>query len=108
MRLGQSFLLSNSWSSPAESNQIMDAIDTIVERGCLVVCSAGNTGAKDDPTVQFPARYEKTMAVAALRPDNTRWDFSSFFRHGSWRAHHAWGAHRQRRGRPYRARARRA
>jgi len=69
-------ILSCSWGGKAPSNQIIDAIDTANDAGCLVFVAAGNA----TPALHtfYPARYEGCIAVGAIKRDNLLWDYSCY------------------------------
>jgi subtilisin family serine protease len=69
-------IMSCSWGGGAPTNKLMDAIDTVVDAGCLVIVAAGN--ALPAQNVMFPASHPKGLAVGALRHDDTRWDYSCY------------------------------
>ncbi len=56
------------------SSQLYLEIDKAVEEGKLIVAAAGNTGGN----LEFPASYEKTVAVGALTKLNKRQPYSCF------------------------------
>ena len=61
---GGADILSLSLGSPDASENLAAAIDRAVAAGRFVVCAAGNDG-RDD-AVNFPARWESTIAVGAV------------------------------------------
>jgi subtilisin family serine protease len=64
-----------SLGGAAESEALADAVDYADARGVLVVAAAGNTGS---PTVLFPARLPKVVAVAATDEANARAALSNY------------------------------
>ncbi len=64
--------LSGSGTSQTEA----DAIAYAYAHGVTVVCAAGNEYASGNPT-QYPAAYDSTIAVGAVRYDQTRSWYSS-------------------------------
>ncbi len=51
------------------------AIQAAVSQGVIVVAAAGNSGAA---TLNYPARYEETIAVSAVQPDMTRPSYANY------------------------------
>ncbi|UZR99691.1 S8 family peptidase [Chondrinema litorale] len=45
--------------------QLKQAVEEANKAGCIVVCAAGNAGPKQD-SIQYPAKYKSTIAVAAI------------------------------------------
>jgi subtilisin family serine protease len=68
-------VLNMSLGVPRKSDALSEALDEAYARGAVVVTSAGNQGAEQ---AQFPANISKVLTVAALNPDNTKADFSSY------------------------------
>ncbi len=68
-------ILSMSFGSPMADAQIKAAVDRAVERGKFVICAAGNDGRGD--SVNFPARWPDTIAVAAVDRNSRVAPFSS-------------------------------
>ena len=61
-----------------ESNQRMkDAIKKLDSKGVIVVCAAGNDGAKDIHNIKYPARYPQTICVGAHNRKGRPCDFSA-------------------------------
>lgn len=56
------------------SDVLRDAVNHAYSEGVLVVCAAGNSGPGGD-TVDYPAKFEASIAVAATDPDDgiPRW-----------------------------------
>lgn len=69
-------ILSCSWGGQLPSNQLLDAIDAACDKGCLVICAAGN--ARPAVEVYWPAQHEKCIAVGATTRENKIWDYSCF------------------------------
>jgi subtilisin family serine protease len=67
-------ILNCSWGGGPPSNFIMDAIDAVSDDDRLVVAAAGN--AIPSMTVFFPARYERCVAVGAVRRTGSIWNYS--------------------------------
>jgi len=55
------------------------AVDKTYASGILIVSAAGNFGTEDGEgdTVEYPAKYESTIAVSAVQPDGERASFSA-------------------------------
>jgi major intracellular serine protease len=68
-------ILSMSLGSPDASPNIAAAIDRAVAAGRFVICAAGNDG-RDD-AVNYPARWESTIAVGAVDRQGSVARFSS-------------------------------
>lgn len=74
-------VISNSWGSPVQYQQIDDAIDNALTNGrnglgCIVVFAAGNAFGS---SVDYPARYHPDiLAVGSTEIDGERSDFSNF------------------------------
>jgi subtilisin family serine protease len=60
----QAHVISLSLGSPQDSPAMHRAIRRAADRGMFVICAAGNNG-RDD-SVDYPARYAETVAVAAV------------------------------------------
>ncbi len=75
-------IISCSIGSPWPSNQEFDAIDEATNAGCLIFAASGNHNPEfpeiDNPRVEFPAAYEKCIAVGAVRYDNKRCNYSNW------------------------------
>lgn len=76
-------VISCSWggvSSASSSEQAV--IDYAWNRGCLVICAAGNDGGTANETVlHYPAAYNNVFCVASVATSNAK---SSFSCRGSW------------------------
>ncbi|MFT4416278.1 S8 family peptidase [Fredinandcohnia humi] len=72
-------IINLSLGAPADSLALKQAVDRAYNKGILVVASAGNSGNTDGSgdTVQYPAKYDSTIAVAAIDSQNMRGIFSS-------------------------------
>ena len=68
-------ILSMSLGSPQPATEIHTAIRRAVAEGKFVICAAGNDGR--DESVNFPARWEETVAVGAVDRNGTIARFSS-------------------------------
>lgn len=72
-------VINMSLGGPMPDETVHRAIQDAVAAGVVVVCAAGNTGG--DPatqdTVNYPARYPESIAVAAVDDHETRARFSS-------------------------------
>lgn len=72
-------VINMSLGGPMPDETIHRAIQDAVTAGVVVVCAAGNSGG--DPasqdTVNYPARFEESIAVAAVDDRETRARFSS-------------------------------
>jgi subtilisin family serine protease len=78
-------VISNSWSVNLDCIAIHSAIRDITQsgsigrngKGCVVFCASGNWEKGDlDYQVVYPAKYPEVIAVGAISPDNTVWDYS--------------------------------
>jgi len=67
-------ILNCSWGGGPPSTDITTAIDKAIDKGCLIVASAGNAIPSAD--VFFPARYPKCIAVGALMHNDDLWNYS--------------------------------
>jgi subtilisin family serine protease len=68
-------VLSMSLGSPQPATEIHAAIRRAVAKGKFVICAAGNDGR--DRSVNFPARWEETVAVGAVDRNGAIARFSS-------------------------------
>jgi subtilisin family serine protease len=66
-----------SWGDPGSI--VRDAFDSAAAAGILMVAAAGNSGSRRGTgnTVEYPARYESVVAVAAVTAGDARASFSS-------------------------------
>ena len=66
-------------SSGFEQNdkRMKDAIKKLDNQGVIVVCAAGNDGAKNIHNIKYPARYPQTISVGAHDRDGHPCGFSS-------------------------------
>ena len=73
-------VLSNSWTAPAFSQALLEAIERAGARDMLVVGSAGNDGQDNDLRPVYPASFEaaNVLAVLATAVDDSREAFSNF------------------------------
>lgn len=67
-------IINCSWSGSSSSEAEKEVITLATEMGVLVVAAAGNDGSR----VQYPARYNNTLAVGSVETDQTRSRFSNF------------------------------
>jgi hypothetical protein len=63
-------VLSNSWGGGYEHEVVHEAISTVTDMGCAVICASGNYGINS--MVRYPAKYEETIAVGAMSPCGER------------------------------------
>jgi len=73
-------VLNHSYGSPQDPGTIFrQAFDNSAAAGILHIAAAGNTGQNNGrgDNVNFPARYNSVVAVAATNQNNTRASFSS-------------------------------
>ncbi|HQN19259.1 MAG TPA: S8 family serine peptidase, partial [Syntrophobacteraceae bacterium] len=63
-------VLSNSWGGGYDHEVVHEAIRTVTDIGCAVVCASGNYGLNS--VVRYPAKYEETIAVGAMSPCGER------------------------------------
>ena len=56
-------VISSGFEQPDE--RMEDAIKELDKKGIIVVCAAGNDGAKDLTNIKYPARYPQTICVGA-------------------------------------------
>src|SRR5208283_669384 len=70
---------SMSISTPFDSQALHDAVDNATENGVLIVAAAGNDGNKNGmgETMEYPAKYDSVISVAAVNYDGQRVWFSS-------------------------------
>ncbi len=62
-------VLSNSWGGGVDTDVKHDAVREAKDTGCTVFFAAGNYGSfGSNSSVVYPARYEETVAVAAMSP----------------------------------------
>ncbi len=55
----------------------LEAYINYASQHTLLVAAAGNTGQTSDPSVTYPAKYERCLAVSAIQSDNVIAPFSS-------------------------------
>ena len=58
-----------SWGTPGESLALRDALKRAIQRGAVVVCSAGNTGQDVDSTPYYPAAFNIPDLIAVAASD---------------------------------------
>ncbi len=68
-------IINVSWGDSNFSQIIKDAIDYCEEKGVIVVCAAGNTPGGN---INYPARFNNTIAVGAVDRNKVRASFSSY------------------------------
>lgn len=76
-------IISISRSADVDISKMHDAVKYAINKGCLIFCSAGNTGDSFRDWIdikRYPAAYPETISVLAI--DNN-YMFSSFSSHGS-------------------------
>ncbi|MFP4475113.1 MAG: S8 family peptidase [Desulfatibacillaceae bacterium] len=68
-------VISLSWGGGTPSPYLEKVLRDARDRGAVVVAAAGNA-----PTGEpvYPAAYDSTVGVGALRPDGSRWDKSNY------------------------------
>lgn len=72
---GKRLVISLSWKTSGDVGLIRDAIATAVERGAVVVCSAGNWPDHADQP-HYPSDYPSVLSVGAIGPDGARCAYS--------------------------------
>ncbi len=72
-------IINLSLGTTGDSLALRQAVDRAYSKDILVVASAGNSGKFDGggDTVQYPARYDSTIAVSAIDIEHHRGTFSS-------------------------------
>ncbi|WP_235426967.1 S8 family peptidase [Cohnella kolymensis] len=72
-------LINLSLGSPQDSLTLHQVVDKAYSNGILVVAAAGNNGTANGSgdTLEYPARYESAIAVAAIDSTNQRGYFSA-------------------------------
>ncbi|MGY3714621.1 S8 family serine peptidase [Sutcliffiella cohnii] len=72
-------IINLSLGASTHSLSLQKAVDKAYDSGILVVAAAGNKGNADGSgdTVEYPARYESTIAVSAIDSSNRRGNFSA-------------------------------
>jgi len=72
-------IISMSWGSSHDRNSALKhAADVAYDKGILIVAAAGNSGETSPGVVEYPAKYNTTIAVAAVKADGSRLEISSF------------------------------
>jgi|GEM_PF-392871 len=68
-----------SLGAASDSYSLKQVVDKAYSQGILVVAAAGNNGTADGSgdTVNYPARYDSAIAVAAIDANNQRGSFSA-------------------------------
>ncbi|WP_434046434.1 MULTISPECIES: S8 family serine peptidase [Sorangium] len=74
---GKRLVISLSWKTSGDVGLIRDAIATAVERGAVVVCSAGNWPDQADQP-HYPSDYPSVISVGAVGPDLARCSYSFY------------------------------
>lgn len=72
---GMSMIMNLSWKTTGDIGLIRDAITTAVERGALVVASAGNSPERENAP-HYPSDYPSVISVAAVGPTRRRAPYS--------------------------------
>lgn len=62
----------------------LEAIIFAIERGCIVVASAGNAGFSGRNTIGYPGKFLESLAIGALQENGQRASFSSGGRELDW------------------------
>lgn len=72
-------IINLSLGAAYDSYALHQAVDKAYNSGILVVAASGNYGTKDGmgDTVEYPARYDSTIAVSAVDSKNIRASFSA-------------------------------
>lgn len=68
-------VLSLSLGGGGYAKAMADAVKYAFNKGCVVVCAAGNSGRRK---VEYPAAYEGALAVSSVGPTGTRAFYSSY------------------------------
>ena len=71
-------IISMSWGSNTNNSALRQALDVAYDKGILIVAAAGNSGETNPGVVEYPARYNTTIAVAAVKADGSRLEMSCF------------------------------
>lgn len=67
-------IINLSLGGASRSTTIENAIDYAWNKGCLIIAASGN----DNSGVDYPAKYEKVIAVGASNGDDNRASFSNY------------------------------
>ncbi|MEM1215582.1 MAG: S8 family serine peptidase [Bacteroidota bacterium] len=70
-------VISMSLGGPSANQQLEDAIDYAIEKGCYVTAAAGNSGYNGSNTIGYPGRYEQVITVASIGKSEMPSRFSS-------------------------------
>ncbi|WP_172195049.1 S8 family serine peptidase [Saccharibacillus qingshengii] len=73
-------IINLSLGTPDDSKALHDMVDKAYNKGIVVVASAGNSGTAsniNEDTVNYPAKYESVISVAAVDPNLDHAAFSS-------------------------------
>ena len=74
---GKRLVINLSWKTDGDVALIRDAIATAVERGAVVVCSAGNWPDRADQP-HYPSDYPDVISVGGVGPDGRRSRYSFY------------------------------
>lgn len=68
---GKVKIISMSLGGGAPADELEQAINYAISKGCIVIAAAGNSGFREgQSTVNWPGAYPQVITVAALDPDN--------------------------------------
>ncbi|MEL7833495.1 S8/S53 family peptidase [Fodinibius sp. Rm-B-1B1-1] len=67
-------IINCSWSGGSASQAEEDIIELATQMGALVVAAAGNEATRTG----YPARYDKSLAVGSVEPDDNKATYSNF------------------------------
>lgn len=70
-------VISMSFGSPRFSKQGEQAINYAISKNCFMVAAAGNSGAQEGDTVNYPGGYPNVLTVASMNKTGGRSWFSS-------------------------------
>lgn len=70
-------IISMSLGSPYPDPIIWNGIKRATEKGCLVICAAGNSGPHNPTDIDYPGRFEEVVAVASIMRGGALSQFSS-------------------------------
>ena len=70
-------VISSGFEKLDYDQRMKEAIKKLVSNGVIVVCAAGNDGAKNIHNVKYPARFSQTICVGAHNRDGRPCGFSS-------------------------------
>jgi subtilisin family serine protease len=74
---GRRLVINTSWKTTGDVAVVRRAIATAIERGAVVVASAGNDPERRDQP-HFPSDYPGVLSVAAVGPDRSRAEYSFY------------------------------